>query len=169
MIPNRHHWQVLVFTLTVLLAGPFAAHAQPMEIQKIDAPIDELALQPDPDLGGRSGIFTGTTDETGQRYYVMKIDVMSPVSINVLADDPAKPVDVSLHRTVWDRPDEQSRTDAQGNYAFTGRIDDFVGIWLKAEEPSDYHLLVWVGDPVPVEVPPVIYNAGKPVEPAKEE
>ena len=167
---TRHLRQVPFCALMLLIGSAFAASAQPMELQQSDAPLEELKLAPDDELGGRSALVQGTADALGVRYYALKIDVMSPTVIRVFADDPAMPVKVSLHRHLWDKPDAEAETDSEGNYEFTGRLDDTIGIWLKAEEPSAFHLMVWTGDPVPVEVPPIFFDAnGQPIQPPEEE
>ncbi len=170
MRSTRHPWPFLVLTLALIFARAVPAPAQPLELQPGEAPVEELKLAPDAELGGRSVLVRGTADETGMRYYAVKLDVMSPTVIRVFADDPALPVRVSLHRHLWDKSDAEGGTDAEGNYEFTGRLDDMIGIWLTAEEPADFHLLLWTGDPVPVEVPPIFFDAdGQPIRPAEEE
>ncbi len=154
----------LLIAMLALVGGGQDATAQPLEIGEIEAPVEELALEPDTDLGGRLAVVQGSADAEGRRYYAVDIRVMSPTVIAVFADDPAKPIEVSLHRTVWNRPEASGTTDAEGNYEFTGRLESTVGIWLKAEEPSDYHLMLWVGDPVPVEVPPIFFDNDRPVK-----
>ncbi len=155
----------------ILALGPGGreADAQPLEVGRIAAPMEELTLEPDTDLGGRLAVVQGTADAEGRRYYAVNIRVMSPTVIAVFADDPARPIEVSLHRSVWNRPEASGTTDAEGNYEFTGRLESTVGIWLKAEQPSDYHLMLWVGEPVPVEVPPIFFDNDRPVRQTAEE
>ncbi len=159
----------LLIAMLALVGSIRHAAAQPLEVDEIKAPVEELALEPDTDLGGRLAVVQGSADAEGRRYFAVKIHVMSPTVIAVFADDPAKPIQVSLHRSVWNRPDASGTTDAEGNYEFTGRLESTVGIWLKAEQPSDYHLMVWVGDPVPVEVPPIFFDNDRPVKQTAEE
>lgn len=155
-----------VFLAMLLSVGQ--PRADLLEASETDAPMQKLELAPDPELGGQSVLVTGTADPIGQRYQVTKVDVMSPIVVKVLADDIAKPIQVSLHRVIWQAEDATGTTGPEGVFDFTGRIDDEFGIWLRADEPSAYHLLVWIGDPVPVEVPPTFYVDGQPIAAPKE-
>ncbi|PPB80788.1 hypothetical protein LV82_01520 [Albidovulum inexpectatum] len=150
----------------LLMAGQ--AQADLLEAAETAAPMQRLELASDAELGGRSVLVTGAADPTGQRYHVSKVDVMSPIVVKVLADDIEKPIEVSLHRVIWQSADAAGTTGPDGIFDFTGRIDDEFGIWLRADEPSAYHLLVWIGDPVPVEVPPTFYIDGQPIAAPKE-
>ncbi|MEO0914242.1 MAG: hypothetical protein AAFY59_14850 [Pseudomonadota bacterium] len=151
-------------TLIIALSCPLAALAAPVNVGKEQLAFEEVGLEPDAALGGRSATLTGEALAEPRYYYVPAIDVMSPTVISVLAEDPGQPVKVTLHRHYWNRPDLEGETDASGGWSFTGRIDDSIGIAISADAPAGFVILFWSGEPVPPEVPPILFDGGRPVE-----
>ncbi|MDX8354307.1 hypothetical protein SLH47_18215 [Cognatiyoonia sp. IB215182] len=148
---------------------PAAAVAAPLNIGDDQVPFEELILEADQSLGGRAIITSGDLEGDARYFFVPGIDVMSPTVVTVFTENAASPVKVSLHRHYWNRPDLEAETDATGTWRFTGRIDDSIGIALSADAPTDFVMLFWTGDSVPPEVPPILFDGGRPVAPAQGE
>ncbi len=120
--------------------------AQPMSMNPDDPKAVEIVWTSEAKLGDHVGRIEGAVDQVGKRFYLDGLNVMSPLVIKVFAKDESKPIDISLHRYIWKKPDLAGVTDAEGNWGYVGRVHDEVGIQLKANEPSEFYILAWQGD-----------------------
>ena len=144
-------FRVLMATSVLTALGSNLALAQPVAMDP-NAPAPTLIeFKPEDGLGEFVGRAEGRVDSEGKRLYLTGLDVMAPLSIHVFTADPAKPLDVSLHRFLWREANQQGRTDERGSWQFSGRIHDQVGIELAAAEPVDYYVLAWRGPVQPTD------------------
>lgn len=139
-----------VATICIALAGLFGSGlvAEPLTLSPDDEPATLIEFKAERDIGERVGRAEGKVGPAGTRFFLKGLNVMSPLVIQVFASDPAKPVDVALHRFVWTTPELKGETDGDGNWGFVGRVHDEVGIQLNADEPSDFYVLAWQGPAV---------------------
>ncbi|GEM_PF-2910275 len=121
-----------------------------------EVPTRAAELVDDSDLGGKSARFDGVVTESGQRLVLTGLDIMSPLVVQVFAKDSGMPVDVSLHRYFWGKPDAEGSTGSSGEWAFQGRAHDEVGIALKTPSPTPVYVLMWQGPAVPAAPAPLV-------------
>jgi len=153
----------LLGTITMTLASPLLAAPTAIAAKAVDA--QKLVLEADEKLGGVSARLQGDTGPKATRYFFIEgVSVMSPISVRVLAVDPAKPVKVSLHRGFWNRSEKIGITNKQGDFAFDTRIDGDLGIAVGADEPAAFYLLIWSDKPVEVAMPKMLFIDGKLVD-----
>ena len=136
--------QCAAFALWLVVTCGIAT-AEPIAIDPEAKPATLIEFKVEPKLGDFVGRAEGTVDSEGRRFYLKGLDVMSPLSIHVFAKDPAKPIDVSLHRFMWRDVNHAGTTDAQGDWSYIGRVHDEVGIELKAADPAEFYVLAWRG------------------------
>lgn len=129
----------------VMIVTIGVANGEPLSLDPEAEPATLIEFKPEPGMGDFVGRVEGTVDDTGTRFYLKGLDVMAPLVIQLLAKDPEKPIDVSLHRFLWRDIDFEGSTNEEGDWGYTGRVYDEVGITLKAEDPSDFYLLAWMG------------------------
>ena len=157
----------VIIALVISVAN--IASAAPLNIGQDQVQFEELGLTPDTELGGRSVRASGSVTEAPKYYFAPGLNVMSPTVITVLVEDPDRPAKVALHRHFWNEADLEAETDASGTWSFTGRIDDSVGIALSAVEATEVVIMIWAGEAVPIDVPPILFDGGRPVEPARDQ
>ncbi len=147
----------------LFLASPLTA--EPASIAVDNIPALKLEMVADDSIGGVSARMQGETGPDATRYfYVEGLNVMSPVAIRVLATDPAKPVNVALHRGFWSRAELTATTDEQGNFSSDTRIDGDLGVAISAVQTAGFYLLIWTDKPVEVPMPKVVFIDGKLVD-----
>jgi|GEM_PF-6601097 len=134
---------IIVGILIVATAG--VARSEPFSLDPEAKPAELIEFKSEPGLGDFVGRVEGTVDSAGRRFYLKGLDITTPTVIEVLAKDPAKPIGVSLHRFIWRQTDYEGSTNEDGNWGYAGRIHDEVGIALKADEPSEFYVLAWMG------------------------
>jgi len=150
-------WQALIPIVCTLMAT--TAIADPTDFGDNEVPTQTIEFVDDSDLGGRTARFDATISDKGQRLIVKGLDVMSPLVVRIFAKDIARPVDVSLHRYFWGKPDAEGSTGPSGDWEYRGRANDEVGIALAADEATPVYALVWQGPPVSAAPAPTVVIA----------
>ena len=140
---NRMQSLVAVWMLAIMVSG--AAGAQPLSLDPEAKAPTLIEFKAEPELGEFVGRAEGTVDADGKQLYLKGLNVLAPLVIQVFAKDPEKPVDVALHRFIWQKANLEGKTNENGNWGYTGRIHDEVGIALSADEPAEYYVLAWMG------------------------
>ena len=132
-----------------LFAPALAAFAQPAdvpgdEVKPVKLQYEEAAGKP-----GRWAEVEFTTGEDPARYYVRGTDVSAPFSVQVIAADTKRPLQVTLHRQSWGRAEETGSTGSKGLYAFEGRAYGDVGVQLVSSSgtPAKGTVIFWQGAP----------------------
>jgi hypothetical protein len=154
----------------VLLAGMSVARplmAQPFTLNDKIKPT-ELKLTPyragDSKTHGRVyGAVVTQTQET-QYFFVQGISIYSPNYVAVTADNPSAPIQVSLHKAIWDRPTLKGQTDSAGHWDAKFKTTGDFGISVAADKlPATYAILVWVGNEIELPlVSPFKKSVGSP-------
>ena len=132
------------FTAVVTFAS-LSISAEPFTLDPEAEPATLIEFRSEPGIGERVARSEGTVDETGIQLFLKELNVMAPLAIQVFSKDPAKKIDVSLHRLMWAEDDWRGATDANGDWGYLGRAHDEVGIALSAAEPTEYYVLAWQG------------------------
>jgi len=106
----------------ILLAGASVARpvmAQPFTLNDKIKPT-EIKLQPYREGSGKAGgrIYGAVITQTqeAQYFFVQGVSIYSPNYVGITADDPSAPVQVSLHKEVWDQPNLRGQTDNAGRW-----------------------------------------------------
>ncbi|MEO8160736.1 MAG: hypothetical protein ABI588_04895 [Arenimonas sp.] len=142
--------------LCVLLVG--AAQAQ-------DAPertIFDIQLKEDARLaGGKSAFLEGQTNPYGQQFQVLGTQLQQPIAVGLYTPDPSRPLKLRITKGSFDEPLRELETGADGRIDLKFRTYDGFKLWVTATEPSDYQLVVWVGNEMAVHPPRVVIPASE--------
>ena len=132
-----------------------------------DAPIVyEMQLSPKPDFpNGEAVYLQGEADASGHRYSLAGTELNQPIMVSVLTQDPTDDVRVRIVKDDWDAPDRDVHTTGEKRVNLGFRTFDGFKLWVTADKPTDYQLIVWVGAPMEVELPPLAEPASTFVEP----
>ncbi|MEO6104147.1 MAG: hypothetical protein ABIP44_10985 [Pseudoxanthomonas sp.] len=125
-----------------------------------------VELQPTDDFpNGKAQYLQARANPTGQQYKVDDIGLDQPILVSVLTRDPADVVRVRLTKISFDEPDRDAMTTGATRLDFGFRTFDGFKIWVTADKPTEYQLIVWAGDPIVEALPPLAIPASKYVEP----
>ena len=139
----------LIAGLTMLF--PQTAIGQPMANPGDKTRATQLKLKEIRDEPGRWARAQGRLPKDGRRYYLSGLNVMAPLSIQVIGHETDDVIEVRLHRHVWGEAAASGDTSDGGVFAFEGRAHGDVGITLKPAdgEPTRFTLIAWQGEPLP--------------------
>lgn len=142
--------------LCLLLAGPLHAQETPEHV------IFDIELQQDARLqGGKSAFLEGQTNPFGQQFQVAGTELQQPIAVGLYTRDPNHPLRLRIAKGSLDEPVREVETDANGRIDLKFRTYDGFKLWVTADEPSDYQLVVWVGNELPVQPPRAVIPASK--------
>jgi len=151
----------------VLLAALSIAQplmAQPFTLNDKIKPT-ELTLAPYRGANGRAdgrmyGAVIAQTQEV-QYFFVRGVSIYSPDVVSIAAENPSTPIQVSLHKEIWDKPNLQGQTDAAGRWDAKFRTSGDFGIRVAADKlPVTYAVLVWVGNEIDLPLPSPFRKSG---------
>lgn len=133
----------------LLIAG--SAHAAP------EREIFGIELHEDARLaGGKSAFLQGQTNPYGQQFSVPGTQLQQPIAVGLYTPDPAHPLKLRLTKGSFDEPIREVETDADGRIDLKFRTYDGFKLWVSAARPSDYQLVVWVGDEIALHPPAAV-------------
>ena len=130
-------------------AAAFAASAQPADVPGDEVKPVQLIYAEKGNAPGRWAEATFTAGEQPVRYYVRGTDISAPLSIQVIAANASRPLQVTLHRQAWGRAEKTGSTGSTGSYAFEGRAFGDVGVQLVSSsgEEASGAVIFWQGAP----------------------
>ncbi|MCY7354273.1 MAG: hypothetical protein LH470_04200 [Lysobacter sp.] len=130
-----------------------------------ERPVMQLELKPDELMPpGQAAFMQGEADQLGHRFLVEGTALSQPISVAVLTQYPEDKVRVRVVKDDWDVPERDEETGADKKVELTFRTFDGFKLWITAEKPTDYQLVVWVGEPVEAPLPSIAVPASKFVE-----
>ncbi len=157
---------ILVCMVGLLLAVA-SAQVRAQEEAVEEQPVTVVEVKPDERIPeGKSAFYQGETDEAGHRFAVGDVDLTQPVAITVLTRNPDDRVRVRVVKTDWDAPDRDETSGADKRVDFRFRTFDQFKLWVTADQPTEYQLVVWVGEPELAGAPAIAVPASHFVEPA---
>ncbi len=160
---NRHTWRHALLT-TLLIAGLGTALAQDEEDNK--PVVYDIELKPDTRMdGGVSAFLQGGTDETGTRFQVKESQLMQPVSVGVYTRTPNEHLRLRVVKDDWSKPVRDVTTE-NGRVDLNFRTYDGFKLWVTADTPTEYQLVVWMGEEQVPQLPAVAVPASEYREPA---
>lgn len=130
--------------------------------------IYDIELQPDARIhGGKSAFLQGTATPYGHQFQVQGTELDQPIAVGLYTRDPSHPLKLRVVKDSFKEPVREAQTDADGRIDLHFRTYDGFKLWVAAEQPTDYQLVVWVGDEMPSAAPPppAVVPASEYVEP----
>lgn len=130
--------------------------------------IYDIELQPDARIhGGKSAFLQGTATPYGHQFQVQGTELDQPIAVGLYTRDPSHPLKLRVVKDSFKEPVREEQTDADGRIDLRFRTYDRFKLWVAAEQPTDYQLVVWVGDEMPSAAPPppAVVPASEYVEP----
>jgi hypothetical protein len=154
------------FIIAALLFGVLGANAIAQEESEAP-PVQTIELQADdrvPD--GKAAFLQGETDSAGRRFLVEATEVMQPITVAVYTQKPEDDVRVQIVKGDWDKPVREARTGDTRIAEHNFRTFDGFNIRVDADKPTEYQLVVWVGNELAIPAPSIAVPASEYVEPA---
>jgi len=125
-----------------------------------------LTLATVPDIEhGKAAILQGEAGPEGDKFFVPNLFITQPVSVVLMAANPARPLTLDLSKYRYEDFDRSGSTGASGAVSFDFRTQGELKVLVKPEhagpgETVPYFLVVWAGDDVqPDLAPPVVVKA----------
>lgn len=138
----------------LVLAGGVAAQAEPPRA---------IRLEPKPMEGLRSGkavVVKGKAGPGGHRFVVEGVTAMMPVTVLLRPVNRGEDVRVRISKYGWNQPLREEGTD--GDIATVKfRTEGEFQATVLADTPTDYRLLVWVGEESKPPMRPVVVKASE--------
>ncbi len=150
-----------------LLATGLGTQVHAQDKASEDPPMIRIEVEPDARMpGGKSAFLQGETEGADQWFIVEDTDVMQPISVGVYTRDPKDEVRLRIVKDNWDKPEREANTGGSGKAEVYFRTFDNFKIGVDAETPTEYQLVVWVGDEVQMTPPAIAVPASDYVEPS---
>ncbi len=130
--------------------------------------IYDIELQPDARIhGGKSAFLQGTATPYGHQFQVQGTELDQPIAVGLYTKDPSHPLKLRVVKDSFKEPVREEQTGADGRIDLRFRTYDGFKLWVAAEQPTDYQLVVWVGNEMPSAAPPppAVVPASEYVEP----
>ena len=158
---------ILKFTAGLCLALVAIGHAGPARADDPVRTIYDIDLQPDARIrGGKSAFLQGTATPYGHQFQVQSTELDQPIAVGLYTRDPSHPLRLRVVKDSFMTPERELTTDARGRIDLHFRTYDGFKLWVAAEQPTDYQLVVWVGDDLPpAATPAAVVPASDYVEP----
>lgn len=159
---NKQPWLPLLAAVLLSCASG-AGHAQDEAPE--ENTVYAIEVKPDDRIAeGRSAFLQGEADEAGQKFSLEGLYLDDPIVVSVFTQHPGETVRVRLVKDSWDKPERDEQTNDQQRADFRFRTFDGFKIWITADTPTAYQLVVTVGDKLPLPVPSIAVPADEYVE-----
>lgn len=152
---------LVLLVLLALLTLPSAASAQapakdPPKQVTYPLPLRDMAGVDN----GKVAVVQGKTGERGHRFMVDKLWMTNPVSVTLMAGTDGGEVKLDLIKFPWDKPVRSAKTERGTRYVnekFRTHGEFLIHVTSPVED-TPYQLVVWVGNEVEPELPPVVVD-----------
>ena len=125
-----------------------------------------LTLQEIPDIDhGKATILQGEADANGDKFFIENLFITQPVTVVLMAANPAQPLTLNLSKHRYDESDRLGETGPSGAVSFDFRTQGELKIHVKPKNPdvdetAHYFLIAWAGDDIqPDLAPPVVVES----------
>jgi hypothetical protein len=106
---------------------------------------------------GTAALVVGETANAAHRFYVENLNMTQPVRITLRTNQADNPVRAVVTKFAWTEPEREGTTGDTGNLQLSFRTQGEFQVALTSNTPgAPYRMLVWVGDEVAKDMPPVI-------------
>ncbi len=122
-----------------------------------------IKLEPKPMEGlraGRAVVVKGKAGPEGHRFLVEGVTALMPVTVLLRPVERGGEVRVQVSKYAWNQPLREGGTDGD-ILSLKFRTEGEFQATVLADEPTEYRLLVWVGDEVKPELRPVVVKASE--------
>lgn len=144
----------------LLLAGSASVHARAPAEEPAGFTLFGLELTPKDDFpNGNATYLEANADAQGQRYSLTGTELDQPILVSVLTRNASDKVRVRIVKDDWDAPDRDVSTAGGKRLDMGFRTFDGFKLWVTADKPTDYQLIVWVGDAMEIALPPIAQPA----------
>lgn len=155
-MPDRSALTYCLCLLLMLGTAPAAARQS--------ATAQTFRLKPEPMPGverGKVEVVRGEAGPDGHRFFLERMNVLTPVSVTLMSADPSDDVELLLTKYAWDRPLRSGRTGREGLVNFKFRTEGEFQATVRADAAgAPYQLVVWVGDELKPDLSPVVVAPG---------
>ena len=155
-------WRCGTSALVILLSlAPLRADEAGSRIYRLE-PKTRAGLE-----HGKAVIVRGESTPQGHRYFLEGLNMLTPVSVTLVAKRPGDDVQLAITKLSWAKAERVGSTGKEGIISFRFRTQGEFQMTVSAQgEPKPYQLVAWVGDEVKPEFTPVVvkqseYKAGK--------
>jgi len=160
----KRHWYLTV-AFSTMFAAALGAQAQDTGDEPAAPEVYTLELAATDDFpNGETSYLQSTADSAGQRYALGGTELDQPILVSVLTRDASDNVRVRIVKDDWDAPDRDQTTSGAKRLDMGFRTFDGFRVWVTADTPTEYQLIVWVGAPMASEPPPIAEPASTFVE-----
>ena len=145
----------ILLAFALVLAGGAAAQDPP-------AP-NIIRLDPKPMEGlraGRAVVVKGKAGPDGHRFLVEGVTALMPVTVLLRPVERGGEVRLQVSKYAWNQPLREGETDGD-ILTLKFRTEGEFQATVLADEPTEYRLLVWVGDEAKPELRPVVVKASE--------
>jgi hypothetical protein len=153
--------------LYLLLGSSFAIAQGDAEQAEPEArSLMQIEVKPDERIPeGKSAFIKGGADKIGDKYLVEGIELTQPIHVGVFTKNAGEKVRVRIVKDDWEHAEREENTNDTGKAEFKFRTFDNFKIWVTADQETPYQLMVWIGDEINTNQPPVAVPASEYVEP----
>ncbi len=156
---TNRQWHYLFAAAAFFVCG-LSTEARAQDSGEEKRPIYPVEFKDDPRFpGGKSAFIHGTADAIGYRFVVEGTELEEPIAVTVLTQNSGEAIKAVIVKDNWDAPEREASTAESGRADFRFRTYDGFKIGLSSDTPTDYQLIVWIGAPLPVEIPSIAVPA----------
>lgn len=143
---------VLAIGIAAALAAGSVASAQTPSPTAV-----RLQLKQSPQVQtGKAALVQGTSKAAGDRFFVENLSIIQPVIVTLLARNKEDDVKLQLSKYRFDQADKTASTKGTGKATIKLRTQGEMKIVVSGADPMAYQLLIWAGEEVKPELPPVV-------------
>lgn len=113
----------------------------------------------------RSAHLKGTATPYGDQYQVLGTQLLEPISVGLYTREPNQKIYLRVVKDDWSKPVQELSTNENGRIDLHFRTYDGFKLWVSADEPTDYQLVVMVGKEEQLEPAPAVVPASEYVAP----
>lgn len=152
----------LLLTLALAVGCSVSARAQTSDAEKqaqaiISPKAFRIEFKKIPELPkGRISLAEGTAGPDGVKFVAEHLSILQPVVVTVLAKNADDDVQVRLSKYRYDQADRSGSTQGTGTYTTKLRTQGDLKVVVTAARPTPFQLVVWAGDELQPELPPVV-------------
>lgn len=150
----------LIFLILLSLLQPALAQEP-----QIDEGGYKLTLGAIPEIeSGKATLMSGNTGPDGDKFYLEHLTMFQPVTVYLIAADPATPVRMNLAKYRYDEVAWDGDTGSEGTLAHSFRTQGELKIHVtpaSGDGEAAYGLIVWAADLPQPDLPPPVTVAGE--------
>jgi hypothetical protein len=117
--------------------------------------------------GGKIAVVAGKATSKPYRFFLDNLNMLIPVSVVLIPETPGERVDIAIGKDGRQAPDRADDT-RKGPVNFRFRTQGEFQIAVTAvDKPTDYRLVIWVGEEVKPDFAPIVVKRSEFREPSR--